>query len=182
MALSSLHRTQQHIGWHAGYSLPLNVNWSAELSKQENSCMAPKLKKVTIHHSLEPWVISLVFMYPMWFFLVIYNAPLPQFTDKFNKWAFNRHSKALKVYIIIYQMRPSWHVPHLRSNIWSKFLKKKTSQVDTTHAQRTVDSYFSARKVHLASLWPLTSDVKNLFNNAHSHGKYLCLVSLKSLH
>ena len=36
--------------------------------------------------------------------------------------------------------------------------------------------------MHLASLWPwpLTSDLEKLFGNSHSHGYYLCQVSLKS--
>ena len=42
----------------------------------------------------------------------------------------------------------------------------------------------SARKVHLALLWPwpLTSDLDNLFSNCYSHNQYLWQVSLKSLH
>jgi len=56
-----------------------------------------------------------------------------------------------------------------------------------THEGRTDVSWLPslcARKLHLASLWPwpLTSEIENLLSNAHSHGKYLCQVSLKSLY
>jgi len=40
------------------------------------------------------------------------------------------------------------------------------------------------RKIFLTMLWPWTSsyDLEKLFSNAHSHGTYLCHVSLNSLH
>jgi len=46
---------------------------------------------------------------------------------------------------------------------------------------QTVETYACAAKVHLVSLWPwpLTSDLENLFSNAHSHGEYMCQVPLK---
>ena len=71
----------------------------------------------------------------------------------------------------------------------TSLIKLKYKAFLTSKRRRhTVEMYASAiiTFTHLYTydldIWPLTSDLENLYSNAHSHDKYLRQVSTKSLH